>query len=85
MTFSPRILLAVLAVLFATTTVAEDKFRVCADPVHPPFSQKDGSGFENKIAQLFAANLGQTVEYYWFSQRIGFIRNTLRAQLPNSE
>lgn len=80
-----RIFLLLIGLIFATTTVAEDKFRVCADPMHPPFSQKDGSGFENKIAQLFATKLGKTVEYYWFSQRIGFIRNTLRAKLANRE
>ncbi len=85
MTVTVRIFLTILTSLVATATIAEDKFRVCADPLHPPYSQKDASGFENKIAELFADKLGQTVEYYWFSQRIGFIRNTLRAQLPDSE
>lgn len=85
MSLSSRILFVVVSLFIANATVAEDKFRVCADPMHPPFSKKDGSGFENKIAELFATKLGQTVEYYWFSQRIGFIRNTLRAKLPNSE
>lgn len=65
--------------------VDKDKFRVCADPLHPPYSTKDGNGFENKIAELFAKKLGQTVEYKWFSQRIGFIRNTLKAKLPDSD
>jgi quinoprotein dehydrogenase-associated probable ABC transporter substrate-binding protein len=85
MTVTVRIFLTILTSLVATATIAEDKFRVCADPLHPPYSQKDTSGFENKIAELFADKLGQTVEYYWFSQRIGFIRNTLRAKIADSE
>lgn len=59
--------------------------KVCADPNNPPFSVKDGSGYENKIAELFASELGQTLEYTWFPQRLGFIRNTLKAKLPDSE
>ena len=58
---------------------AEEKFKVCADPLNPPYSTKNKDGFENKIAELFAKELGQKVEYTWFSQRIGFIRNTLTA------
>jgi len=69
----------------AATVLDKDKFRVCADPLHPPYSTKDGSGFENKIAELFAKKLGQTVEYKWFSQRIGFIRNTLKSQIGDTE
>ena len=62
---------------------AEEKFKVCADPLNPPYSTKNKDGFENKIAELFARELGQKVEYTWFAQRIGFIRNTLKA--PVSE
>lgn len=64
---------------------AEEKFRVCADPLHPPYSSKAQDGFENKIAELFAKELGQELEYYWFPQRIGFIRNTLKSQIDNTE
>lgn len=59
---------------------AQDKFRVCADPLHPPYSSKLQDGFENKIAELLAQKLNQELEYYWFPQRIGFIRNTLKAR-----
>jgi len=58
---------------------AEEKFKVCADPLNPPYSTKNKDGFENKIAELFARELGQALEYTWFAQRIGFIRNTLTA------
>ena len=64
---------------------ANNSFRVCADPMNPPFSDKTHQGYENKIAELFAQKLDQTVEYTWFPQRIGFIRNTLKAKLPNSD
>ena len=69
----------------AATSHAAEKFRVCADPLNPPFSDKSFSGFENKIARLFAKKLQQTVEYTWFPQRIGFIRNTLKAKIENSD
>lgn len=69
----------------ATSSVqAEDKFRVCADPLNPPYSNKDLSGYENKIAELFAQQLGQEVEYTWLPARIGFIRNTLKAEKANN-
>lgn len=67
------------------TATAEEKFRVCADPLHPPYSSKALDGYENKIAELFAKELNQQLEYYWFPQRIGFIRNTLKSQIDNTE
>ncbi len=56
--------------------------RVCADPNNLPFSHRNQEGFENKIAELFARDLGWRLEYTWFPQRIGFVRNTLRARDP---
>jgi mxaJ protein len=53
--------------------------RVCADPNNLPFSNQRGEGFENKIAELLAQDLGQHVEYTWWAQRRGFFRNTLRS------
>jgi quinoprotein dehydrogenase-associated probable ABC transporter substrate-binding protein len=55
--------------------------RVCADPNNLPLSDKAGHGYENRIAQLIGEELGRPLEYVWFPQRMGFIRNTLRA--PN--
>jgi polar amino acid transport system substrate-binding protein len=54
-------------------------FRVCADPANRPMSAEDGSGFENEIAALFAEKLGRPLEYTWFPQVIGFVRQTLQA------
>jgi len=67
------------------SSLSEEKFKVCADPLNPPYSTKNKDGFENKIAAMFAKELGQTLEYTWFPQRIGFIRNTLTAPLNDSE
>ncbi|MDD4905635.1 MAG: ABC transporter substrate-binding protein, partial [Methylobacter tundripaludum] len=70
---------------FSFNASSEEKFKVCADPLNPPYSTKNKDGFENKIAELFAKELGQTIEYYWLPQRIGFIRNSLNAPLKDSD
>src|SRR5690606_27496085 len=53
--------------------------RVCADPNNLPFSNRAGEGFENRLAELVAGEMGATVRYTWWAQRRGFVRNTLRA------
>jgi quinoprotein dehydrogenase-associated probable ABC transporter substrate-binding protein len=53
--------------------------KVCADPNNLPFSDEKKEGFENKIAELIGGTLGLKVEYTWFPQIIGFVRNTLQA------
>ena len=64
---------------------AERVLRVCEDPNNLPFSNRAGEGFENKIAELLAAELGWKLEYTWFPQRMGFIRNTLRGRDPDTD
>ena len=54
-------------------------FRVCSDPNNLPFSNEHHEGFENQIAELLARDLGERVEYTWWAQRRGFVRNTLNA------
>jgi mxaJ protein len=53
--------------------------RVCADPNNLPFSNDRGEGFENALAGMVAADLGLPLEYTWWPQRRGFVRNTLQA------
>jgi mxaJ protein len=53
--------------------------RVCADPNNLPFSNEKREGFENKVAELIAPELGARVEYTWWAQRRGYVRNTLNA------
>ena len=37
--------------------VSRTAFRVCADPANDPMSVEDGSGYENKLAELFKYEL----------------------------
>ena len=83
-----RAALAALLVLAAAPVPADAQvadlvdraaFRVCADPANLPLSSEDGTGFENRIAELMAAELGVPVQYAWFPQVIGFVRQTLGA------
>ena len=53
--------------------------RVCADPRNLPFSNQKGEGFENKLAELFAAKLQKKIDYMYFPQATGFVRMTLGA------
>jgi mxaJ protein len=62
-----------------TTAQPSRVLRVCADPNNLPFSNQKLEGFENKIATLVGDRLGAKIEYVWWAQRRGFIRNTLRA------
>ncbi|HKE94162.1 MAG TPA: quinoprotein dehydrogenase-associated putative ABC transporter substrate-binding protein [Povalibacter sp.] len=59
---------------------ADAVLRVCSDPNNMPLSNERGEGYENKIAQELARDLGRKVEYTWFPQRIGFVRHTLKEQ-----
>ena len=54
-------------------------FRVCADPNNLPFSNQRQEGFENKLAELLAKEFRTVVQYTWWPQRRGFLRNTLNA------
>jgi mxaJ protein len=78
--------LAIATTAFLTTEASSASrassvavLRVCADPNNLPFSNKQGEGFENVLAQLVARDLHRAVSYVWWPQRRGFIRNTLRA------
>ena len=62
-------------------TVDRSELKVCADPSNLPYSDEKKEGFENKIAELMGGELGLKVDYAWFPQVIGFVRNTLRAHL----
>lgn len=78
--------LAVLpAMSSAEVTKERTALKVCADGNNLPFSNRDKEGFENKIAELFGESMGLPVEYTFFPQRMGFIRNTLRDQVKIGE
>jgi mxaJ protein len=56
------------------------EFKVCADPENMPYSNAKGEGFENKIAELLAQDLGLKLSYLFWYDRMGFLRNTLNAK-----
>ena len=78
--------IALLSIVLVSPTLSAEReaFRVCADPNNLPFSNKDGEGLENRLAKIWAKELGIPLEYTWFPQRMGFIRNTLRAKDPQT-
>src|SRR2546423_7478842 len=52
--------------------------RIAADPNNLPFSNERLEGFENKIAEVIAADLGADVEYVWRAQRRGVFRHAVQ-------
>jgi mxaJ protein len=74
-----RILCAALALACAGAQAAAPELRVCADPANLPYSQRDESGFENRIARLVAEDLGMRLSWFWQEQTRGFVRKTMGA------
>jgi mxaJ protein len=75
---------ATAAIALALSTVPGEAhparaLRVCADPNNLPFSSQRVPGFENQIARVLARALDAHLEYTWWAQRRGFVRNTLGA------
>jgi quinoprotein dehydrogenase-associated probable ABC transporter substrate-binding protein len=63
----------------ATALQEADELRVCADPNNLPFSNRAEEGFHNRLAELFAEEMGlSSVSYTWWRQHRGFVRNTLK-------
>ena len=78
------VVLSVLPFLSARADVTDKVLRVCQDPNNLPFSNTNGEGIENKLAELFAKKLGWKLDYFSFPQRMGFIRNTIKFKLPGT-
>jgi mxaJ protein len=53
------------------------QLRVCADPDNMPFSNREGEGLENRIAEVLGRELKLPVSYFWWPQQRGFVRRTL--------
>ena len=68
---------ATVAFMAGTPPRPASDLRVCADPYDMPFSNSQGEGFENKIAQLVARDLNATVINYWWPSRRGVLRNSI--------
>lgn len=59
--------------------VDESEFKVCADPDNMPYSNLKKEGFEDRIAEVLAADLGKKLTYTYAYNRQGFLRNTINA------
>ena len=66
------------AVAMSAPQKQRNALRVCANPNNLPFSNNKGEGFENKLAEMIAKDLGRKVEYTWLAQRRSFFP-TLKA------
>jgi len=65
--------------LLPTIAGAQSLLRVCADPNNLPFSNQRTEGFENKLAERIAQQIGAKLEYTWWSERGSLVKNTLNA------
>ncbi len=72
--------LCVLILLGAWSQVAHaapEELRICSDPGNLPFSDQQLQGFENKIADLIASDLGMRATHYWWPAQRGLVRSFL--------
>jgi quinoprotein dehydrogenase-associated probable ABC transporter substrate-binding protein len=81
--------LSLLVFSFLNSSYAEIKpdwgvLSVCADPNSMPLSNIKQEGLENKLAEVFANDLGWSLRFEWFPQRLAFFRNTIRSKDSSS-
>ena len=70
-------LCAAALLLGSCNVVRQRTLTACADPNNLPFSNQAGQGFENKLAEMIASDLHARLNYVWWAQRRGYVRNTL--------
>jgi mxaJ protein len=68
--------LSSLIVAMALNAQTRD-LRVCADPSNMPFSSREQTGFENRIAAMVAQELGARLTFVWQRMGRGFVREYL--------
>jgi mxaJ protein len=73
----PIAITAAALLLGSCNLVPQRTLTACADPNNLPFSNKAGEGFENKLAEMIASDLHAKLDYVWWAQRRGYVRNTL--------
>lgn len=66
--------------MIAAGELAARDLVVCADPDFLPYSNDRREGFENRIVELLADDLGDQIVYRWQPLRRGVIRKTLEAR-----
>jgi len=75
---SSSVLLLVCGLAGAASGEQGEPIRVCADPDNLPYSNRELQGFENKIGEVVAQELGASLDYYWWPAQMGLVRNTLQ-------
>ena len=70
----PAALTVICLVIAGAASGQSRELRVCADPDNMPFSNIQQRGFENRIAELVAADLGAHLSYVWQRMGRGFVR-----------
>src|SRR5438445_3881512 len=71
----PRLCCVILAT--ASFASAAPALKVCADPDNLPFSNRQAQGFDNRIAELLARDMGRKLEFVWQRAGRGFVRENL--------
>ncbi len=58
-----------------------EPLKVCAAENELPYSDKEGRGFENKLAELIGQELGRPIENVWWTDARYFVRDLLDKKL----
>lgn len=70
--------LAVAGIIAFSAPAGAWEMRVCADPDYMPFSDVDGAGYENRIAEILADELDADLTYQWWPHEPSMISDMLR-------
>ena len=77
-----RLMIFVLTSIIASVPGVRDasawEMKVCAGPFLLPFSHKDETGFDNRIAALLAEAIGADLTYVWTTQSLDMFNKYLR-------
>jgi mxaJ protein len=71
---SLSLLTALFLSLICLPLIAASPLRVCADPDNLPFSNRTGTGFDDRIVTLVAHDLHREIIFVWARPRRGFLR-----------
>lgn len=70
-------LAAAVALALSQAATAAEPIKICSAESELPYSNKDGQGFENKLAELIGQELGRPVENVWWSDPRYYVRDLL--------
>ncbi len=70
----PKLLAALSLALASLPAGAVAPLRICADPDNLPFSNRAGSGFDDRIISLVAHDIHREPVFVWARSRRGFLR-----------